>query len=143
MRAFARASILAAIPPLLCAIAAHPADAATAVPTVSAAAPGLGASVVIHASDGRPGHIPTYPGPDGARVPAGACAAVQGGRVWILPCNDPRVTAYRRASALAVRQQRRDRLVWRGGGLLAGLAVVATAAVLWLRRHVRPVEVGE
>ena len=120
--------------PVLCVIAPASAMAATA-----AAAP----SVVVHAADGRPAHMPTYPGPDRVRVPAGACAAVQGGRVWILPCNDPRVTAYRRASALAARQQRRDRLVWRGGGLLAGLAVVATAAVLWLRRHVHPVEVGE
>ena len=114
-----------------------------APPTAMAATAATSPSVVIHAADGHPAHMPTYAGPDGVRVPAGACAAVQGGRVWILPCNDPRVTAYKRASALAARQQRRDRLVWRGGGLLAGLAVVATAAVLWLRRHVRPVEVGE
>lgn len=125
MGAFARASVLA----LGVLVSAPPAAAAT--------------QVVIRATNGAPGGIPTYPGPDGTRIPAGACAAVQGGRVWILPCADPRVAAYQRAAALAAVRQRRVRIAW-GGGLLAGLAVAAPAAVLWWRRrHVRPVEVGE
>ena len=140
MRAFARASILAAALLLPCVIAPPAAAARTIAATVPAA--GSSASVVIHAADGRPARMPTYAGPDGVRVPAGACAAVQGGRVWILPCADPRVVAYTRATALAARRQRRVRIAWSAGGLLAGLAA-AGAVLWWRRRYGRSVEVGE
>ncbi len=138
MRAFARASVLALLLP--CVIA----PPATAARTIAATVPAAGssASVVINAADGQPAHMPTYTGPDGVRVPAGACAAVQGGRVWILPCADPRVVAYKRATALAARRRRRVRIAWSAAGLLAGAAVAAVGAVLWWRRRYgRPAEV--
>lgn len=93
------------------------------------------APAVIVASDGQPGRIPTYPGPDGARIPEGACAAVQGGQVLVLPCTDPRVRAYRSTVARAqARAADRWRLRGIAGILLLAGVVGALTEWRWHRR---------
>lgn len=90
--------------------------------------------VVIVASHGQPGRMPTYPGPDGSRIPEGACAAVQGRTVLVLPCTDPRATAYRATEAQAhARAARRWRL--RDVGALLLLAALVGAATEWLQHR--------
>lgn len=82
--------------------------------------------VVIQADQGKPIHLAAYRGPDGALIPVGACAAVLGGRVWVLPCTDPRAVAYRQvAAARAARVARQTRWL-EVIGVLVGATLAAS-----------------
>jgi hypothetical protein len=96
-----------------------------------------GGPAAIDAAQARPAPLPTYPGPGGAPVPVGACGAVIGGRVWVLPCDAPQVQAYRRREA-AAEAARLRRHGWTtaalgagGDALLAGLI----GGLEWRRRR--------
>ena len=110
-------------------------------PTAALAAADAARPVIIAAADGRPAHMPTYAGPDGSRVPEGSCAAVLSGRVWVLPCNDPRVAAYHHAitvaAVAAARRRVRRRVLWSillGTLGVAALGLGTVAAWRWAHR---------
>ncbi len=94
-------------------------------------------AVVIQADQGQAAHMPTYRGPGGTPIPAGACGAVVNRRVWVLPCSDPRVVAYQKgAAATAVRTVRR----WHGieaGGIVLAAVLAGAAAEFVHRRRIR------
>ena len=103
---------------------------------VAHAAPGGQGPVTatVAAGQGQPTHMPTYRGPAGVSVPVGACAAIVDHRVWVLPCSDPRVTAYQHAAkAAAARATREAHQAEAVGGL--GVAAVAGAVAGWSRRR--------
>ncbi len=90
--------------------------------------------VVIDASVAQPAHMATYRGPDGAPIPVGACGAVIEGHVWVLPCSDPRVMAYRTAAAArAAQAAHRARDIESIAALALGAA--AGAAAEWIHRR--------
>jgi len=91
--------------------------AVVAPPVVVGAAP-VRPTVVIEAALAPAAHMATYPGPGATRIPTGACAAVVQGRVWVLPCHDPRVVASRQAIARGMARRRHRR-----AEVLAALAV--------------------
>lgn len=92
---------------------------AAAASSADASAP----AIVIQADEGRPTHLATYRGPDGASVPIGSCGAVVDTRVWVLPCTDTRVAAYRRA--LTADAERAGRVAHQ----LEALGVLVTATI--------------
>lgn len=98
----------------------------------------VGAAVVVNVSHAEPAHMATYRGPDGSAIPVGACGAVVQGRLWVLPCGDPRVAAYRRqAAATADRERRMARLSLAGAVLALGVLGGGAAEVVSRRTRVR------
>jgi len=82
--------------------------------------------------------MPTYAGPDGVRVPLGACAAVQGGKVWIVGCGSLQAKAYQAkvkaaAAAIARRVARRHSLLRWIEGAVALLVGFSIALLLYIR----------
>ncbi len=92
------------------------------------------ATAVISAGQGQPVHMATYRDSAGIPVPAGACAAVVDRHVWVLPCSDPRVSAYRRAAAVAAARTAKVSHQVEAVGIL-GVAAVAGAAAEWFHRR--------
>jgi hypothetical protein len=90
----------------------------------------------IDASHGQPGQLATYPGPGGVPVPVGACGAVIGGKVWVLPCDAPEVRAYRQAQAAAqAARQRRHFWTTAAVGTAGDLVLAGTIGILaWADR---------
>lgn len=94
-------------------------------------------AVVIEASQGQPAGMASYPGPRNTGIPMGACGAVMGGKVWVLPCSDQRVVLYRHDRVAAA-----ARAHGRQASVVAGLVVYLGAltggmAELWQRRRTR------
>lgn len=107
---------------------------------VAAAASGTDVSaspVVIHADQGQPTHMATYGGPGGVPIPVGACGAVIGGHVWVLPCSDPQVIAYQKAAAASAARAAHTRNEILAGGVLVLAVAVGASAERIHRRRIR------
>ena len=80
--------------------------------------------------------MPTYAGPDGARIPLGSCAVIQGGKVLVVACDSPLAKAYKAHLLAVARQAGRQKALLRWGGLLA-LALGVAGVIAALRRKRR------
>ena len=98
-------------------------------------------TVVVSANQGQPAYLATYRGPAGIPVPVGACAALVDGHLWVLPCTDPRVAAYRHTMAVdAARATRQSHQAEAVAVLVVG--AVSGAVTEWLHRR-RAARAGE
>ena len=113
---------IAASTPAFAAAPSHAGSPATSVPSSTSAVP-------------HPG-MPTYAGPDGVRVPLGACAVVQGGKVLIVACDSPPAKAYKASVAAATRRRAQHQALWGWGGLAAlAFGVAGGIVALWRKRR--------
>lgn len=85
--------------------------------------------------------MPTYQGPDGVRVPLGACTVVNGRQVSIIACNSPQARAYaeqvaaRKQTAQAARRGTNLELGIGAGALIVGSWAVLIAAAERRKRN--------
>lgn len=103
----------------------------------AAASDGSAPPVLIQAGQGQPAHMATYRGPGGTPIPIGACGAVIDGRVWVLPCSDPRVVAYQQAEAARTARATRTQHERMAGAVVILAAGVASAVEYIHRRRTR------